>query len=181
MAAGGIIVRRNSRAAIAIVQRKRDNAWVLPKGKIRQTESPKAAAKREAMEETGCRLRVYEFLGVISYHSAGGPKIAHFWRMQAIGNAANSLTDDVRAVEWLPLSRAIERLSLPREQIFLRNVGAHALRKTQQIAAVTASQRGATVPQGPPAVAGLIHQRSMNHLLSKHSSVFPELAIDLIT
>ena len=30
---------------------------------------------------------------------------------------------DIRAVEWLPLKEAVKRLSLPREQLFLRNVG----------------------------------------------------------
>ena len=58
IAAGGIVVRRNSKAAIAIVQRKRDSAWVLPKGKIKPKEELKAAAKREAIEETGCALHV---------------------------------------------------------------------------------------------------------------------------
>jgi 8-oxo-dGTP diphosphatase len=38
--------------------------------------------------------------------------------------------DDIKAVEWLPLSAAIERLSLPHEQIFLRNVGRKALNRT---------------------------------------------------
>src|SRR5215472_12867543 len=117
IAAGGIVVRRNSKAAIAIVQRKRDSAWVLPKGKIKPKEKLKSAAKREAIEETGCAVHVYEFLGVISYLSGGGPKIAHFWRMHATKSAAKE------AVEWLPLAKAIERLSLPHEQHFLRNVG----------------------------------------------------------
>ena len=96
LAAGGIIVRRNSRAVIAIVQRKRDNAWVLPKGKIKSNEKPIAAAKREAMEETGSAVSVYEFLGVISYPSGDTPKIAHFWRMQAKGKA-DTLTDDIKS------------------------------------------------------------------------------------
>jgi 8-oxo-dGTP diphosphatase len=130
IAAGGIVVRRNSKAAIAIVQRKRDNAWVLPKGKIKPNEKPITAAKREATEETGCTVHVYEFLGVISYLNSGGPKIAHFWRMQTTRKTAKSVTDDIKAVEWLPLCRAIERLSLPHEQHFLRNVGRHALRKS---------------------------------------------------
>ena len=130
IAAGGIVVRRNSKSAIAIVQRKRDKAWVLPKGKIKPNEKPIIAAKREATEETGCTVHVYEFLGVISYLSSGGPKITHFWRMQTTKKVAKSHTDDVKAVEWLPLSRAIERLSLPHEQHFLRNVGRHALRKS---------------------------------------------------
>jgi hypothetical protein len=49
--------------------------------------------------------------------------------MHATRNAAKALTHDVKAVEWLPLSKAIERLSLPHEQ-HLRNVGRHALKKT---------------------------------------------------
>jgi 8-oxo-dGTP diphosphatase len=130
IAAGGIVVRRKSKAAIAIVQRKRDNAWVLPKGKIKPNEKPITAAKREATEETGCTVHVYEFLGVISYLNSGGPKIAHFWRMQTTRKTAKSLTDDIKAVEWLPLCRAIERLSLPHEQHFLRNVGRYALSKS---------------------------------------------------
>ena len=130
IAAGGIVVRRKSKAAIAIVQRKRDNAWVLPKGKIKPNEKPITAAKREATEETGCAVHVYEFLGVISYLNSGGPKIAHFWRMQTTRKTAKSVTDDIKAVEWLPLCRAIERLSLPHEQHFLRNVGRYALSKS---------------------------------------------------
>lgn len=86
------------------------------------------------MEETGCAVRVFEFLGVISYLSGGGAKIAHFWAMQATKNAANSPTDDIKAVEWLPLSKAIERLSLPHERFFLRNVGRLAMKKTLRMA-----------------------------------------------
>src|SRR3974377_2622257 len=95
IAAGGIVVRRNSKAAIAIVQRKRDNAWVLPKGKIKPKQKFIVAAKREAIEETGCAVHVYEFLGVISYLSAGGPKIAHFWRTHATRHAAIALAQRV--------------------------------------------------------------------------------------
>src|SRR5262249_52068320 len=130
IAAGGIVVRRKSKAAIAIVQRKRDDAWVLPKGKIKPNEKPIAAAKREAMEETGSAVRVYEFLGVISYPNGDVPKIAHFWQMQAKGKPANALTDDIKSVEWLPLSREIQRMSITTEQCFLRNVGRNALRRT---------------------------------------------------
>ena len=117
---------------VAIVQRRRDNAWVLPKGKLKANEKPIAAAKREAMEETGVDVRVHEFLGVISYIGGNGPKIAHFWRMQAVGTTISEPLDDIKAVEWLPLSTAIERLSLPHEQSFLRNVGKKAVKRTQK-------------------------------------------------
>jgi len=132
LAAGGIVIRNGGKPLVAIVQRRRDNAWVLPKGKLKPNEKPIAAARREATEETGADVRVHEFLGVISYVGGSGPKIAHFWRMQAIGGAAGKPMDDIKAVEWLPLAAAIERLSLPHEQFFLRNVGRKALNRTQR-------------------------------------------------
>src|SRR5450432_1600756 len=127
LAAGGIVIRGGPKPLVAIVQRRRDNAWVLPKGKLKPNEKPVAAAKREATEETGCDVRVHEFLGVISNLGGNGPKITHFWRMQAIDGSVGKLMSDIKAVEWLPLPAAIDRLSLPHEQSFLRNVGPHAL------------------------------------------------------
>jgi 8-oxo-dGTP diphosphatase len=132
LAAGGIVIRNGGKPLVAIVQRRRDSAWVLPKGKLKPNEKPIAAARREATEETGADVRVHEFLGVISYVGGSGPKIAHFWRMQAIGGPAGKPMDDIKAVEWLPLAAAIERLSLPHEQFFLRNVGRKALNRTQK-------------------------------------------------
>jgi 8-oxo-dGTP diphosphatase len=132
LAAGGIVIRNGGKPLVAVVQRRRDNAWVLPKGKLKPNEKPIAAARREAIEETGADVRVHEFLGVISYVGGSGPKIAHFWRMQALGGPAGKPMDDIKAVEWLPLTVAIERLSLPHEQFFLRNVGRKALNRTQR-------------------------------------------------
>jgi len=128
MAAGGIVIRPGRKSLIAVVQRRRDNAWVLPKGKLKPNERPIAAAKREAMEETGSDVRVHEFLGVISYLGGSGPKIVHFWRMRALDGQAGKLMNDIKAVDWLPLSAAIERLTLPHEKFFLRNVGHKALK-----------------------------------------------------
>jgi 8-oxo-dGTP diphosphatase len=128
LAAGGIVIRNGARPLVAVVQRRRDGAWVLPKGKLKPNEKPIAAAKREATEETGCAVRLHEFLGVISYEVGNGPKIAHFWRMEAIDGPAGKLMGDIKAVQWLPLAGAIDRLSLPHEQSFLRNVGRQALR-----------------------------------------------------
>jgi 8-oxo-dGTP diphosphatase len=132
LAAGGIVIRNGPRPLIAVVQRRRDDAWVLPKGKLKANEKPIAAAKREAIEETGCDVRVHEFLGLISYVGGNGPKIAHFWRMQTTDAERRKLMGDIKAVEWLPLSGAIDRLSLPHEQFFLHNVGRHALKRMAQ-------------------------------------------------
>jgi 8-oxo-dGTP diphosphatase len=132
LAAGGIVVRKGAKPLVAIVQRRRDDAWVLPKGKLKPNEQPIAAAQREAREETGADVRVHEFLGVISYRNSSGPKLAHFWRMEAVGGAGAKLMDDIKAVAWLPLPAAIDRLSLTREHAFLRNVGRKALKRTRK-------------------------------------------------
>jgi 8-oxo-dGTP diphosphatase len=130
LAAGGIVVRYRQKPLVAIVQRRRDDAWVLPKGKLKPNETPIAAARREATEETGTDVRVHEFLGVISYVGGSGPKIVHFWRMRALNGITGDLADDIKAVEWLPLPAAIDQLSLPHERSFLRNVGHKAVKRT---------------------------------------------------
>jgi 8-oxo-dGTP diphosphatase len=174
LAAGGIVIRHDGKPRLAVVQRRRDKAWVLPKGKLKPNEKPIAAAKREVMEETGCDVRVYEFLGLISHPGGSGSKITHFWRMQAIGDSTGRLMSDVKAVEWLPISAAIDRLSLPHEQSFLRQVGPHALRRALGKAPVRQPMptiAEAPVDQGPPSIvpdAAPVRSRSQSgwHVLA---------------
>ena len=128
-AAGGIVVRNGARPLIAVVQRAKDELWVLPRGKLKLNESPLAGARREVVEETGHRVRVREFLGAITYRARGRPKVVQFWRMQAEVNPSRDLMKDIMAVEWLPLSAAVRRLSYPLEKLFLRNVGRRRLRQ----------------------------------------------------
>jgi 8-oxo-dGTP diphosphatase len=128
LAAGGIVVRGGARPLIAVVQRRKDKGWVLPKGKLKRKERPIAAARREAREETGQKVRVREFLGVISFDVAGRLKIVQFWKMEAVEGPAGKLTRDIKAVEWLPLPAAVKRLSLPIERAFLRNVRRQAIK-----------------------------------------------------
>jgi 8-oxo-dGTP diphosphatase len=130
-AAGGIVVRNGARPRIAVVQRAKDELWVLPRGKLKRDESPVAGARREVMEETGHRVRVREFLGAITYRARGRPKIVQFWRMQAEHDASRDVMKDIVAVDWLSLSEAVRRLSYPLEKLFLRNVGRTALRRTK--------------------------------------------------
>ena len=131
-AAGGIVVRNGARPLIAIVQRAKDELWVLPRGKLKRDESPLAGARREVIEETGHRVRVREFVGAITYRARGRPKVVQFWRMQAEANPSRDLMEDIVAVEWLPLSAAIRKLSYPLERLFLSNVGRNILRSRRK-------------------------------------------------
>src|SRR5262245_50615523 len=166
LAAGGIVIRGGAKPLIAIVQRRKDNAWVLPKGKLKRNERAVAAARREVIEETGHDVFVHEYLGAISYDVSGRPKVVQFWRMQASHQPGGEPMHEIRAVEWLPLPSAIERLSRPVERLFLRNVGRLAVklnapplrkprtaRKQRRIARATT--RNASPAAAPTVVRGI--------------------------
>ena len=59
--------------------------------------------------------------------SGRGSKVVHYWRMQANGGQIHALMRDVKAVDWLPLDQAVDRLSRGYERAFLANVGPLAL------------------------------------------------------
>ena len=121
------MVRKGARPLIAVVQRSKDDRWVLPRGKLKRTERAMVGARREVVEETGHRVTVGEFLGAITYRAGGRPKVVQFWRMQAAVRPSYDLMRDIAAVEWLPLKAAVRRLSYPLEKLFLDSVGRRAI------------------------------------------------------
>ena len=154
MAAGGIVMRREQPPLIAVVRLRKRDEWVLPKGKLDEGETPRAAARREVLEETGHNVTVHEFLGTLVYESGGRSKVVHYWRMEAGGTQTRELMNDIRAVDWLPLDAAIERLSRAYERTFLENVGPLAVnvlsRRLKAKAQVPAKAPPAT--KAPPAI-----------------------------
>ena len=123
LAAGGIVLRREQPPRIAVVRLRKRDEWVLPKGKLDDGETPRTAARREVLEETGHDVTVHEFLGTLVHDFGGRSKVVHYWRMEAGAAQVRELMHDIRAVEWLPLDAAVERLSRGYERVFLENVG----------------------------------------------------------
>lgn len=126
------MVRTGSRPRIAVVQRSKDDRWVLPRGKLKLNERAIVGAQREAFEETGHRVRVRKFLGAITYRAQGKPKLVQFWHMQAAAHPSRELMRDIAAVAWLPLPAAVRRLSYPIEKLFLRSVGETLVRRKRR-------------------------------------------------
>lgn len=169
-AAGGIVLRRDLPARVAVVRLRKRDEWVLPKGKLDEGETPRAAARREVLEETGHTVTVREFLGTLVYETNGRAKVVHYWSMEAGGEQTRALMDDVRAVDWLPLSAAVERLSRGHERAFLEAVGplaigAHSRRlKAKAIASAEAATRktqdSLVVPESVPLAPASIEPSS---------------------
>jgi 8-oxo-dGTP diphosphatase len=145
LAAGGIVLRQEETPLIAVVRLRKRNEWVLPKGKLDDGETARDAAEREVLEETGHDVAVHEFLGTLVYESGGRFKAVHYWRMEAGGEPTHELMDDIKAVDWLPLDAAIERLSRGYERAFLENVGPIAL----EAAALAQSARRPRIKKQP--------------------------------
>jgi 8-oxo-dGTP diphosphatase len=121
MAAGGVVVTAGRSPLIAVVKRRKDDGWVLPRGKLRPKESALVAALREVERETGHSVAVGEFLGTVSSESGGRPKIIQFWLMAS--QAAHKPVNDDKTVKWLPLNAAVATLTEPLEQSFLAEIG----------------------------------------------------------
>jgi 8-oxo-dGTP diphosphatase len=147
LAAGGIVLRRGAPPLVAVVRQRKRNEWVLPKGKLDNGETPKEAAHREVLEETGHDVAIHEFLGTLVYQSGGRTKAVHFWRMEADGGPVRKLMDDIKAVDWLTLDDAIARLSREYERTFLTQIGPIALAAAGLVPAAT--------PEPPPAADDL--------------------------
>ena len=139
------MLRQEETPLIAVVRLRKRNEWVLPKGKLDDGETARDAAEREVLEETGHDVAVHEFLGTLVYESGGRFKAVHYWRMEAGGEPTHELMDDIKAVDWLPLDAAIERLSRSYERAFLENVGPIAL----EAAALAQPARRARVKKQP--------------------------------
>jgi 8-oxo-dGTP diphosphatase len=154
LAAGGIVMRREQPPLVAVVRLRKRDEWVLPKGKLDDGETPRAAARREVLEETGHNVTVHEFLGTLVYESGGRSKVVHYWRMEAGGEQAYELMHDVRAVDWLPLDAAVARLSRGYERAFLENVGPIAVtvltKKLKAKAAETLNKAAPTPSKAAP-------------------------------
>src|SRR5215468_800427 len=146
LAAGGIVLRNDRTPQFAVVQLRKLGGWGLPKGKLAAGEDAMTAARREVLEETGHRVTIHEFLGTLAYEASGRPKVVQFWRMDAIGKPIGDLMRDVKAVDWLALEDAVDRLTHLRERVFLEQVGPIALKLAEQSTRRIAGQRTAENP-----------------------------------
>ncbi|WP_405937938.1 NUDIX hydrolase [Streptomyces sp. NBC_00726] len=121
-AAGCVLWRRPPAPAggveLCLVHRPRYDDWSFPKGKLKRGESPREAATREVLEETGHHCVPGAVLPLVRYVANGRPKEVTYWSAEATQGAFTP-NDEVDAVLWLPPEAAREQLTQPRDRELL--------------------------------------------------------------
>lgn len=122
-AAGGLVWRTSTQdKTLAVIHRPRYDDWALPKGKLQEGEVWEAAAIREVEEETGCKSRLGDFAGSVSYQVGSKTKIVLFWNMYPTGECEFVPSTEVDKIVWLSVEDALKRLDYPAERNLLQTV-----------------------------------------------------------
>ena len=130
--AGGIVFRKQGKDLLWLLIKPNGNIqWRLPKGKINNSESSVAAAKREVREETGVETEVLDKIGEEKYFFTENKqkifKTVVFYLMKYAKEAENGFEEETEAIEWLKFTQAKKRLAFDKEKRLL--VKAQALAK----------------------------------------------------
>jgi 8-oxo-dGTP pyrophosphatase MutT (NUDIX family) len=123
-AAGGILQKTiDSVEKIAVVHRKNQKDWCLPKGKPEENETLEKTAVREVGEETGFTGKLIKFAGSVSYKAKGKDKVVLYWYMKAKGHYKGKKAGEViDKIEWLTPEEAVNKLTYKTESEFIRTV-----------------------------------------------------------
>jgi len=125
-AAGGVVCRLGADGVLEVllVHRGHYDDWTVPKGKVEEGETDEACAVREVEEETGVRARLLEELGCVRWRDRyDRPKVARYWRMEAVDASAARPQNEVDEVAWLSVEDAVARLTYERDAAVLEALG----------------------------------------------------------
>ncbi|HET8603032.1 MAG TPA: NUDIX hydrolase [Marmoricola sp.] len=119
--AAGVVVAR--KGAVLLVHRPKYDDWSFPKGKQDPGEHILATAVREAEEETGVRVVLGRPLDSLCYPvNDGRTKLVHYWAARVAGDADVSSyepNDEIDEVRWVPIDKALRRLSYDHDRALL--------------------------------------------------------------
>jgi len=112
--AAGVVLWRagelSDEPELAVIHRPKLGDWSFPKGKLKEGERAKEAARREALEETGMRVELGSRLPTQRYLVKGRPKRVRYWSAVRVSGSFCP-NREVDRLEWLPATQARLRLS----------------------------------------------------------------------
>ena len=132
---GAVISIRNGVPHVALIATRGKTRWGLPKGAVSEGETSEAAALREVLEETGLEARIVKPLDTIEYFFRAGDtliqKRVDFYLMEYVSGELQPQLSEVDDVEWVELTRAVQRASFDSERKLLE-MALHESSSSQQ-------------------------------------------------
>jgi ADP-ribose pyrophosphatase YjhB (NUDIX family) len=118
--AGGILWRETPRGRqVAVVHRRRQGDWSLPKGRLESGERWRSAALREVAEETGCSAAIHHFAGAKLFVNRRRPKLVLYWHMGIVEEGTVEVDDEIDEVAWLTHRDALSILDHRSDRLLL--------------------------------------------------------------
>jgi 8-oxo-dGTP pyrophosphatase MutT (NUDIX family)/phosphohistidine phosphatase SixA len=167
--AAGVVCWRlvDKQARVLLVHRTQHKDVSLPKGKVDPGELVPQTAARELQEETGLSVPLGAPLGTVHYTLPGGrPKVVHYWSAEvddhALELARFKSNDEIAALEWLPIDKAIKKVSYTHDVEMLEALRARLKAGTARTFAIVVARHGKAVPpgtwDGPASTRPLMHR-----------------------
>ena len=137
---GGVILENNKVLLVQVKSMKGRKIWTFPKGHIEQGETPRQAALREVLEETGYKASIVKPLLKVRYaFTLKGRyvrKVVQWYLMKKLGRIGKHDPSEILAINWVSINKAKEMVEYPSDKRLLELVEEEHALLTQNISKV---------------------------------------------
>lgn len=123
---GGVILEHNKVLLVQVKSMKGRKIWTFPKGHIEQGETPRQAALREVLEETGYKASIVKPLLKVRYaFTLKGryvKKVVQWYLMKKLGRIGKHDPSEILAINWVSINKAKEMVEYPSDKRLLELV-----------------------------------------------------------
>ncbi len=137
---GGVILENNKVLLVQVKSMKGRKIWTFPKGHIEQGETPRQAALREVLEETGYKASIVKPLLKVRYaFTLKGRyvrKVVQWYLMKKLGRIGKHDPSEILAINWVSINKAKEMVEYPSDKRLLELVEEENALLTQNISKV---------------------------------------------
>lgn len=123
---GGVVLDNKKVLLIQVKTIKGRKLWTFPKGHIEAGETPRQAALREVLEETGYRAKIIKPLLKVRYaFTLKGnyvKKVVQWYLMKKLCKIGKFDTSEILTTNWVSINKAKEMIEYPSDKRLLEIV-----------------------------------------------------------